>query len=507
MLSRHLLALAVLAAATHPAHAQPAGADSSVALTVYSSAQPGAIPAEWYRPLPGQAPPPASSLPGFAMVRVDRPLELQAGRSQLSFTGVAALLDPTTVRFESLTDPAGTRVLEQDFRFDLVSVSQLLARYVDGQVRVEGGQGDDVRQLEGTLLSAHDGLVLRDAQGEVHALRRWGALGFGEPAGGLVTRPTLEWQLSAKRGGRHDTRVSYQTGGITWWADYNLLFTPGRDANSGTVDLGAWVSLLNQSGVDYPEAKLKLVAGEVNRAQPRAVPVRAEMRVMTMEADAGFEEKAFFEYHLYTLGRPVTIANNSTKQVELLEGARRVPARKQLLFDGTTGYAWRGAPMVERDFRPGGEPKVEVWLQFQNDEKSGLGMPLPAGRVRVSQLDPADGGLEFIGEDTLGHTPRNERVRLRLGNAFDVVGERRQVDFSVDTRARVAEEDIEVTVRNRKREAVEVTVRESLYRTAGWRLLSHSLPYEKLDAGTIEFSARVAADAEQVIRYRVRYTW
>ena len=506
MPQRTLLVLALLAAGVTEALAQ-ATTPPSLALTVYSSAQPGAIPAEWYRPLPGQAPPPASSLPGFAMVRVDRPLDLEAGRSQLSFTDVAALLDPTTVRFESLTDPAGTRVLEQDFRFDLVSVGQLLSRYVDGQVRVEGGQGDGARRLEGTLLSAHDGLVLRDAKGEVHALRSWDTLGFGEPAGGLVTRPTLAWQLSAKRGWRHDIRVTYQTGGITWWADYNLLFTPGRDANSGTVDLGAWVSLLNQSGVDYPEARLKLVAGEVNRAQPRAVPMVAEMRAMTMESDAGFEEKAFFEYHLYTLGRPVTIANNSTKQVELLERAQRIPARKQLLFDGTRGFGWGGAPMVDRDFLPQGESKVEVWLQFENDAKSGLGIPLPAGRVRVSQLDPADGGLEFIGEDTLGHTPRNERVRLLLGNAFDVVGERRQVDFTVDTRARVAEEEIEVSVRNRKQEAVEVTVREALYRSAGWRLLSHSLPYDKRDAGTIEFSARIGPDAEQVIRYRVRYTW
>jgi hypothetical protein len=486
-----------------------AGAEAAqTALTVYSSAQPGAIPADWYRPLPGQGTPPASALPGYAVVRVDRDLALKQGRSLVKFTDVAALIDPTTVTFQSLTDPAGTRVLEQNFQFDLVSTQKLLSRYVDRRVTVESQQGDGVKLLEGTLLSAWDGLVVRGDDGQVHALSQWSGIRFGELPGGLITKPTLEWDIAAAKGGTHKARVAYQTGGITWWADYNLLFTPGADANSGFLDLGAWVSLLNQSGATYEDAKLKLVAGEVNRAQPAAPPpyVKSAMRAVTME-DAGFEEKAFFEYHLYTLGRQTTIPNNSTKQIELFDAARRIPARKKLVYYGAQGLGWGGSPMMDRDYGPSSNQEVDVWLEFRNDKQAGLGMPLPAGRIRVSQLDTADGSVEFIGEDTIDHTPKDEDVRVKLGVAFDVVGERTQTDFSVDSRGRVMEEAFEIRVRNHKDQAVEVVVRENLYRWSNWRVVSNSMDYQKKDARTIEFPVKVAKDGETVITYRVRYSW
>jgi len=244
-------------------------AEPQTALTVYSSAQPGGIPAEWYRPLPGMGTPQASSLPGFALVRVDRDLELARGRSSLQFTDVAALIDPTTVQFRSLTDPNGTKVLEQNFQFDLVSTEKLLSRYVDRKVSVESQQGDGVKLTEGTLLSANDGLVLRGDDGQIHALRNWSGMQFGELPGGLITRPTLEWDILAARAGTHRARVTYQTGGITWWADYNVTYSEGANANLCKLDIGAWVSILNQSGASYPEAKLKLIAGDVQRAQPQ----------------------------------------------------------------------------------------------------------------------------------------------------------------------------------------------------------------------------------------------
>ena len=504
---RHLSVLAAglaLAFTTASAGAEP----SQVALTVYSSAQPGAIPADWYRPLPGQGSPQASALPGYAVVRVDRDLAVQPGSSVVKFADVAALIDPTTVTFKSLTDPAGTRVLEQNFQFDLVSTQKLLSRYVDREVTVESPQGDGVRILQGTLLSAHDGLVVRGDDGQVHALSQWSGIRFGALPGGLITQPTLEWQVRSAKGGTQRVRVSYQTGGITWWTDYNLLFTPGRDANSGFVDLGAWVSLLNQSGASYPDAKLKLVAGEVNRVQPEARPMlKGRVMAAPMVADEGFAEKPFFEYHLYTLGRPTTLPNNSTKQVELFDAAKRVPVSKRLVYDATGGLRPGGAPATGRDYGAASNGDVNVWLEFRNEKKVGLGMPLPAGRVRVSQLDPADGSLEFIGEDAIGHTPKDEDVRVMLGKAFDVVGERRQVDFSLDTRGRVMEEAFEIKLRNHKDQPVNVTVRENLYRWSNWRVLSSSMPYEKKDSRTIEFPVQVAKDGEAVVTYRVRYSW
>jgi len=234
-------------------------------------------------------------------------------------------------------------------------------------------------------------------------------------------------------------------------------------------------------------------------------------RVSMMEAksaDAGFVEKEFFEFHLYTLGRATTLPNNSTKQIELFDAAKRVPARKVLVYYGMNASQWYFAePMVDRNLGNNSNPKVDVYLEFDNDEKFGLGIPLPAGRVRVAQQDKADASLEFIGEDVIDHTPRKESVRVKLGSAFDVVGERRQVDFTVNTAGKWMEEEIEIKVRNRKKEAVEVIVRENLYRWTNWNVVRSSHTYKKEDARTIHMLVQIAKDGEAVVRYRVRYTW
>lgn len=491
---------ALISLAAWPGGAPPA---DDTALTIYSSARPGAISPEYYRPVPGQGTPNASGVPGFAMVRHERNVQLAAGRTQLQFTDVAALIDPTTVTFSSLTEP-GARVLEQNFQFDLVSTEKLLLKYLDKPVTVErtnsGGTGGSV---SGTLLSSADGLVLRGTDGTITALRDYSALRFPEVPGGLISRPTLQWDITATRAGEHRARVTYQTGGITWWADYNLLYQDG-----GFVDLSSWVSIINQSGASYPEAKLKLIAGDVHRAPvPSPRMVMDKVRTLEASAEAGFEEQAFDEFHLYTLGRRTSLPNNSTKQIELFDQARRVPAQRLLVYANGPGYSGGVTPYEGREFPAIGNSKVASYLQFRNDKASGLGVPLPAGRLRVSRLDPADNSLEFIGEDVIDHTPRDERVRVRLGSAFDVVGERRQVDFSSDSKARWMEEEVEVELRNHKDEAVEVQVRETLFRWNNWKILSSSQPYMKEDANTIAAPVRVAANGSATFRYRVRYSW
>ncbi|HXC59800.1 MAG TPA: hypothetical protein VN645_10825 [Steroidobacteraceae bacterium] len=488
--------------------AQAAGApEDDVAVTIYSSAQPGAISPEYYRPLPGQGTPPAMNVPGYAMVRQERGVQLSAGRSQLRFTDVAALIDPTTVTFTSLTDPAA-RVLEQNFQFDLVSTDKLLLKYIDKPLTVERNQaGGGSNTASGTLLSSVDGLVLRGNDGAITALRDYSALRFQELPGGLITRPTLLWDINSQRGGTQRARVTYQTGGITWWADYNLIFNAGKDANNGFVDLSAWVSIINQSGATFPEARLKLIAGDVHRAP---APPRPEVMMMAARksdaADGGFEEKAFDEFHLYTLGRRTTLPNNSTKQLELFDQAKQVPAKRMLVLSNATPF-FGTARYEDRNFPGGGERKVDAYLEFRNDKASGLGVPLPAGRVRVSRLDAADSSLEFIGEDVIDHTPRDERVRIKLGSAFDVVGERKQVNFVSDARARWIEEEIEVEVRNHKDDDVEVQVREFLFRWSNWQVLSSSQAYEKEDARTILFPVKVPKNSNRTVRYKVRYSW
>jgi hypothetical protein len=480
------------------------------AITIYSSAEPGAIPPELYRPVPGSGLPNGLAVPGYAMVRHDRPIRLEAGRSTLRFSDVAGLIDPTTVTFSSLTD-ATTRVLEQNFQFDLVSTAKLLQKFVDRPVTVERAVGNQSSSTSGTLLSSGDGLVLRGSDGSITALRDYGAVRFPELPGGLITKPTLEWLLSSPRGGEQKARVTYQTGGITWWADYNLVFNPGKDANSGLLDLSAWVSIINQSGVGFPDARLKLIAGEVNRApaaRPAPAPRAMAMAAKVMEDEAaGFDQKAFFEFHLYTLGRRATLPNNSTKQIELFDQAKQVPAKKVMVYYGLgQPFGW-GTPMTDRDLGLPMNRKVDVYLEFRNEKSLGLGVPLPAGRIRVSQLDAADDSLEFIGEDRIEHTPKDETVRVKLGAAFDVVGERRQVDFSVDTKARWMEVEIEVKLRNHKDQPVEVIVKENLYRWTNWQVMAKSHDFTKEDARTIHFPVRVAKDGEVVVRYRVRYNW
>jgi hypothetical protein len=492
-----------------PGAGGPAIGDTATAITIYSSAQPGAVSAEYYRPLPGQGIANGEGVPGYALISQDRRVTLAAGRTQLRFTDVAALIDPTTVQFVSLSDPDNTRVLEQNFQFDLVSTQKLLSKYIDKSVTAQVTQGTQSSDVSGTLLSATDGLVLRGSDGQIHALTQYSNLRFAELPGGLITRPTLLWDISARKAGAESTRVTYQTGGMTWWTDYNLTFTPGADANSGYLDVGAWISIVNQSGAGYEDAKLKLVAGDVQRNAPTApMAVRSFTAKRTDSAeDAGFVEKPLFEYHLYTLGRRTSLPNNSTKQLELFEAAKHVPARKTLVYFGQTGLFFGPGVNAERSYGTVFNKKIDVYLEFKNEEKAGLGIPLPKGRIRVSQFDAADRSLQFIGEDVIDHTPKNERVLVKLGSAFDVVGERRQVDFAVDSKAKWMEEEIEVKVRNHKPEAVDVLVKENLFRWSNWTMKSSSASFEKADARTIYFPLKVAADAEQTLTYRVRYTW
>ena len=467
------------------------------ALTIYSTGQPVAVGVRG-----------AAGAPGYAVVRHERELALVRGRNELRFTDVAAHIDPTTVAFNSLTDPTGTRVIEQNFQFDLVSQEKLLQRFIDREISVERLVGERIETLSGVLLSTQGGIVLRLEDGSVRTVPYHAGVKLPQLPGGLITRPTLVWDVGAERAGVHKARVAYQTAGIGWWSDYNLTLDESRACR---LDIGAWVSILNQSGASYGDARIKLVAGDVHRAEFRreyAVPMAA-MKMARDAAEAeSFAEKTFFEYHLYTLGRTTTLPDNSTKQIELFPVARDVACEKTLVYYGQAGQHYGyGSVISDRNYGLGGNGKVDVYLSFKNREEQGMGVPLPAGRVRVSKLDEADGSLEFIGEDRIDHTPKNETVQLKLGSAFDVVGERRQVDFRIDTARNTMTEEIEVKLRNRKEEAVTVVVKENLYRWTNWKILSSSHEWQKQDSRTIHMPVTIEPDGEAVVRYKVRYTW
>ena len=464
------------------------------ALTVYSQFQPSRAA--------------HTAANGYAIVSHDRDYELEEGVSELRVSNVAARIDATTVSFQSLSDE-NTRVLEQRYEYDLVSQQKLMERYIGEVVEVELERGESVEVVKGQLLSSHDGITLLHDDGGITTLSSWRHVRFPALPNGLITKPTLVWRLLADKGGQHKTRVSYQTAGMAWWADYNFLLEESR--GNCKTNVNAWVSLVNQSGASYDQARLKLVAGEVNRLPDHS---RQEQRFYTTArqldvegASAGFQEKAFFEYHLYTLGRPIDIPNNSTPQVELFPAVQNVRCEKELVVDGTRSWLYRGSPLLDVNQSGGTNMDVAVYLRIKNDKDSGMGIPLPEGRVRVSQLDPDDGRIEFLGEDAIKHTPKDEEINIKVGNAFDVVGERKRTNYRVDSAGHRMWESFEIELRNHKDEAVDVVVLESLYRTANWTLEKNSDRFEKINSNRVRFKVQVPGNSEKTISYTVHYTW
>ncbi|MDT8321119.1 MAG: hypothetical protein RQ826_11395 [Xanthomonadales bacterium] len=474
---------------------------SNDSITIYSRVQPGAVAPELYRPTAGSQRP--GTVPGYAIVRHDRRYNISKGISMLRVTDVAALIDPTTVTFKSLDTPK-TRVLEQRFQFDLVSQEKLLQRYLGRNIVVEQARGEYLDRVEGLLLGTGGGLILQMEDGSVQAIRDYGSLHFPQLPGGLITKPTLEWLLDSPAAGAQNARLAYETGGMTWWADYNVVYA---ETGGCTMDISAWVSIINQSGAGYENARLKLIAGDINRVE-QARPQREAVYAMAMQDEArGFTEKGFFEYHLYTLDRRTDLSDNATLQLQLFPAARGTTCKKELVFAPTLTMAYRGHRQLDQEYGRQDTGDISVFLRFQNEEAQQLGMPLPAGRIRVNQLDPADGSLEFIGEDVIDHTPRNEGVLIRLGNAFDLVGERVQTDYRVDTRSRDLWESFEIRLRNHKDEAADVVVLENLYRAANWEIGNANRAFEKVDSQQIRFQVNIASEEEAIIRYTAHYSW
>jgi hypothetical protein len=479
-------------------------------LTVYSSADPAGFDPQQFVAQQRQGHNPAwvQQVPGFGVVKEVREVDLKAGITDLRFTRVAEFIDPTSVSFADLDLAAGTAVLEQAFQFDLASPDKILERYLGEVIGYE-------TLKDGAVVSSIQGRVASVTQGTVVLIVEGGGLRFVNsrdpglrlPAlpKGLLTKPALVWKVASDKGGLRKIRTTYQTAGLTWKADYNLIL----DATDTKADLGAWVTLLNLSGAGYPNARLKLVAGDVQRIQP---PGRRHDEFRSrgaLKADAGgFEEKAFFEYHLYTLPRRTDVLENTTQQLTLFPTARGAAVEKVLVYYGlpeAANWGFLPQPRTDRDIRSQSNPKVDVYVRFKNAKANQLGMPLPRGKVRVYKTDDADGTLEFVGEDLIDHTPKDETVLVKLGQAFDVVGERTQVKFAVAGRSMT--ETIRVQVRNHKDAAQKVIVKENLFRWLTWQMVETSDPFTKVDARTIHFDLDVPANGEKTVTYTVTYTW
>ncbi len=500
-----------LALAPQAANAEEPG-NEGPSVTVYSSADPAGFDPQQFiaQQRQGYNPGYAWQVPGFGVVKELRRIRLEAGVNELRFTDVAEFIDPTTVSFTDLTAPQATTVLEQNFQFDLVSHQKLLEKYLDREITVVVPSGDKTETVTGKLLAAQPLIVLQTAEGVRVISGNHQQIKLGALPDGLITRPTLVWKVDAQQAGEHQIRTTYQTNGITWRSDYNLVLNAAENA----ADLSAWVTLMNLSGAAYPNARLKLIAGDVQRIQPPApMGMRGMARARELDAvggAAGFEEKSFFEYHLYTLPRRTDIAANTTQQITLFPTARDVKVEKLLVYYGLPDAArwWFTAdPQIDRNFGNQSNPKVDVYIRFKNDQASNLGMPLPKGKVRVYKADDADGTLEFIGEDLIDHTPKDEKVLIKIGQSFDVVGERTQTDFTLDTGRKTMTESFRIQVRNHKEAAQKVVIKENLFRWLNWAITQSSDKFEKVDARTIHFEVDVPASGEKTVTYTAKYTW
>jgi hypothetical protein len=429
---------------------------------------------------------------GFGLIRETRTLPLAKGRSELEFAGVAGTIQPETVQIHALGS-ANLRVLEQDYRYDLLSPEKLLEKYVGKNVRVlrwSESKGRD-EERDAVVLSAGPPPILRI--GDEISWEFPGRISFPEIPKNLIAHPSLVWLLESG-GEKPKIEVSYLAQNLGWKADYVLVV----DAADTSGDFTGWVTLDNKSGAAFENAKLQLVAGDVHRVMPERFPESLAKRGMVTAAEAApqFREEGLFEYHLYTLERPTTLLENETKQIALLE-ASGVKLQKRLVLRGES--MWFHAQIGD-----GPTPsKVSVSLEFENKAAEHLGMPLPKGIIRVYKAD-SGGGRQFLGEDQIDHTPRDEKVRVRVGDAFDVIGERRQMDYKVISSCR-SESAWQIDLRNHKDAKVDVDVIEPA--DGDWEIVSSSQKAVKEDAHTFSFRVPVPASGSARVEYRVRVRW
>jgi hypothetical protein len=425
----------------------------------------------------------------LGLVRDLRQVVLPAGTSELRFMDVATQIIPASVQVRTLPAAPGLRVLEQNYEYDLLNPQKLMDKYVGKEVRLYQKNPYSEREelVTATLLATSGGPVFRI--GSEVTFGHPGRLVFPGVPDSLIARPTLVWLLQHDDAATRRLEASYLTEGIGWRADYVLSLA----GEAGLADLSGWVTIDNRSGASYPDATLKLVAGDVNRVREEPRAMYKTMRAGMAEAAPQFREQELFEYHLYSLERPATIKDNQTKQLSLLSAAG-VPVSREYLLKGAAHYYQ--SPQGE----PGQPQKVAVYLQFDNKAQHGLGLPLPKGTVRVYQRD-SDASLQFVGEDSIDHTPKDEKVRLKVGEAFDLVASRRQTDWrklASDT----YEAAFQVVIRNHKQEAVTVRVLEPV--PGDWQLVDSSHPHDRVEAATAQFLVPVAKDGEAKLIYRVK---
>lgn len=427
----------------------------------------------------------------FAVIKDCRTIAFDEGRNVIKFTDVASAIEPASVNFQSITSPGQISVLEQNYEYDLVGTASLLNRYLDKsvEVSVKGSGSDAGKTVSGVLLASADGnLIIKTEDDGIEIISKSSIdnITLAQLPEGLIVKPTLVWLADSAVDGSQVCQVSYTTGQINWNADYSAILNADEDA----LDISGWVTIDNRSGAAYKDATIKLIAGDVRRIVPPQLMMRGKAMAYDLamaEAAPAFEEKSFMDYHLYTLQRKSTINNNQTKQIEFITPALNIPAKKIYLYE-----------------REKNEKKVQVKFEFENKKENGLGIALPKGKVRVFKKD-TDDSLEFVGEDSIDHTPKNEKITLYIGDAFDIAVEHKLLDSKVSTRTRWEKHSIEL--KNRKDEKVVVFVDEKFSPWINWKIDDSTIKYIKKDAQTARFTVELVPDANVVLEYSATQSW
>lgn len=412
----------------------------------------------------------------LGVVKDLREINIDKGTTEIKLSDVAKLIDPTSVHIK-----LDGNILEQNYQYDLVSTDKILQKYIDRDINLIDEDGN---LISGKLLSVYGGqYVIQNPNGGLTLIPNIDKYKIKVESlpEGLITKPTLVWLVQSNNSGKKDVEVTYQTGGLSWSAEYVVLL----NENDTKLDLNSWVSINNRSGASYKDANLKLIAGDLNlvrsRDYPNMVKAQYDAGVM-MEAAPQFEEKSFFEYHIYDLQRKTNVLDNETKQIALFE-SENVSINKKYLYQS-------------------GSNKVGVYVEFKNSSENNLGIPMPKGKVRVYKSD--GDSPQFIGEDMIDHTPKNEKLSLKIGEAFDITAEEKMTDSRKITN-KINEQDYEITIKNRKEEAVSVNIEK--YFGLNWKITSSNFDFKKVDASKVEWILPVDSDNETILKFTVRYEY
>jgi len=462
----------------------------------------------------------------FFVARDHLTLDLKPGTNHIDFAGVTAHLEPDSVILRDLTGRP-LQILEQSYRADPISQEMLLSFYEGKTIDFQIQRGEKFETFPGKIIRSGYASGVTYINGYPQGVAPQpiievkGVLQFGLPGQPLfpalsddsILKPTLTWQLATTQAGHSEAEISYVSGGMTWQSDYNLVVSDGaKNSSMNSLDLVGWITMQNHCGKTFENARIRLMAGDVSKLQGAVSrnAYRLEAKAMDMAAAAPVvTEKSFDEFHLYTLERPATLHDNETKQVEFVR-ATGIQSQRLYIYDGAQieQYGYYSPDQVRNDpgYGTASNPKVWVMQELKNSEANHLGIALPKGRLRFYRRD-TDGSLQFIGENSIDHTPKDEMIRVYTGNAFDIVGERKRTNFRVESNQHWMDETFEVRVRNHKKESANVRVVEHLYRWNNWKLTDQSHQSKKRDAQTIEFPLEVAANGEQVVTYTVHYSW